>query len=106
MIASCGSRSYVPQGERWDVVLTAEYGKSGYFWMSFYGGVDCEETQAHQFALLQYEDVVSQAVKGSKGVTTTSPVTTQEALYSNLRYAYARKPKYTMEPPPGVVSIT
>lgn len=90
-------------GERWDVVLTAEYGKSGHFWMSFYGGVDCAETQAHQFALLQYEDVVGQAVKGgTKGVTTLGPVTTQDTLDSSLRRTLDRKPTYTMVPPPGV----
>lgn len=90
-------------GERWDVVLTAEYGKSGYYWMSFFGGVDCAETKAHQFALLQYEDLPDQTVKGgTKGVSTLDPVTYPDSLYSVPKRTLSQKPNYTMEPPSGV----
>ncbi|KAG7173014.1 laccase-11-like, partial [Homarus americanus] len=44
-------------GERWDVVISADNSKSGAFWMSFMGGVDCAVTEAHQFALLEYEEL-------------------------------------------------
>ncbi|XP_050695782.1 uncharacterized protein LOC126985218 [Eriocheir sinensis] len=53
-------------GERWDVVLQADLEKSGFFWISFVGLVDCMETQAHQYALLEYEDLAGpQQTRGS-----------------------------------------
>lgn len=82
-------------GERWDVVLAAEHGKSGYYWMSFFGGVDCVETKAHQYALLQYED-------GTEGSTMLGPATTQDPLDLSFKRTLNRKPEYTMQPPPGV----
>ncbi|XP_068243053.1 uncharacterized protein [Palaemon carinicauda] len=42
-------------GERFDVIVHATEDRSGGFWMSFMGGVDCAVTAAHQFAILEYE---------------------------------------------------
>nr|XP_045624168.1 oxidoreductase OpS5-like [Procambarus clarkii] len=72
-------------GERWDVVVQAGSSSSGAFWMSFMGGVDCAESQAHQFALLQY-------------VTRSSTVYDDTTLLSTM----APKPQFSDVPPPGV----
>lgn len=62
------------------------------------GGVDCEVTQAHQFALLEYEEVGFVVDQGG-----TTPAGNTQDL--NLQRTLASTPKYTMVPPPGVVSV-
>lgn len=87
-------------GERWDVVLQAEHGKSGLFWISFMGGVDCEVTAAHQFALLEYEDVGF--VGGQDTILRGNPRLRGSTRNINFQRTLDRKPEYTMVPPPGV----
>ncbi|KAK8720077.1 hypothetical protein OTU49_013595, partial [Cherax quadricarinatus] len=69
-------------GEKWDFVLQADHKKSGAFWMSFMGGLDCENLRAHQFALLVYDE---------------QDDVDDLTLPSNM----PPKPEYTVVPPPG-----
>ncbi|KAK8719988.1 hypothetical protein OTU49_013647, partial [Cherax quadricarinatus] len=70
-------------GEKWDFVLQADHKKSGAFWMSFMGGLDCENLKAHQFALLVYDE---------------QDDVDDLTLPSNM----PPKPEYTVVPPPGL----
>ncbi|XP_068243052.1 uncharacterized protein [Palaemon carinicauda] len=75
----------VHPGERFDVVVHATPDKSGNFWMSFMGGVDCAETAAHQFAILEYEHL---HYKGGNN--------------SAFPRRMSAKPTFTYIPPAGV----
>ncbi|XP_064087026.1 LOW QUALITY PROTEIN: uncharacterized protein LOC135201744 [Macrobrachium nipponense] len=74
-------------GERFDVVVHPTPDKSGSFWISFMGGVDCAVTAAHQFAVLEYERFPhqSQNVHDRAVIQRMSP-----------------KPVFTEVPPEGV----
>ena len=61
------------------------------------GGVDCEVTEAHQFALLQYEEPLGQVIKELPNFGDNSIDVDRRTL--------SRKPKYSIVPPPGVVSL-
>lgn len=81
-------------GERWDVVVKASDDKSGTFWISFMGGVDCAETEAHQFALLEYEEF---------GPTAQAKVDNRQQHIDDftLLSMMPPKPKFTDAPPAG-----
>ncbi|KAK3884409.1 hypothetical protein Pcinc_011312 [Petrolisthes cinctipes] len=98
-------------GERWDVVLAADCRKSGTFWMSFMGGVDCAVSFAHQFSLLRYRDDSSACHPGdpskglgnaSKGLGNAEGVKGEELIDAELLAQMSPKPKFTEVPPAGV----
>lgn len=80
------------------MVLQADPAKSGLFWMSFMGGVDCAETEAHQYALLQYEDLSGQQQSQGSGRWRGN------SRARHHQQSPGPKPQFTMVPPPGVVS--
>ncbi|XP_069181574.1 uncharacterized protein [Procambarus clarkii] len=82
-------------GERWDVVIQADQGRSGTFWMSFMGSIDCANTRARQFALLEYESQRAQ-VKG------TFYSSQQQGGGGTPAGALPPPPAFTDVPPPGV----
>nr|XP_045624166.1 laccase-2-like [Procambarus clarkii]XP_045624167.1 laccase-2-like [Procambarus clarkii] len=90
-------------GERWDVVVDAGVGRSGTFWMSFMGGVDCAETEAHQFALLEYE-TPSSVVYESQSPVVKGKFNTRQEYIDDLALLrdMPPKPKFTEVPPKGV----
>nr|XP_053655696.1 uncharacterized protein LOC128704618 [Cherax quadricarinatus] len=81
-------------GERWDFVISAHSSKSGAFWMSFMGGIDCADNRVHQFAVLEYENQVPL-------LTNTYYTRRKHVDAARLRSNLSPRPEYSEVPPAG-----